>query len=157
MDNNVPKNEEKVEKQVTLKEYFLNEYKVIKERFIDGNNMATTIFGWTGFACMIMMFLYIIYQMFTHKKQIYDAGSAAYGAANRMGHSAMEGARGVGRSVNSVGHSAMQGVRGVGNTMSNTYNKGLDKYHQFQYNQAKAQLNRANQAMGQYGKYSNLQ
>lgn len=155
MDNNVPKKEEK--KTVTLREYFVNEYKVIKERFIDGNNMATTVFGWMGFACMIIMFLYIIYQMFTHKKDIYAAGSSAYGAANRMGHSAMEGARGVGRSMNSMGNSAMQGVRGVGRSMSNTYQKGLDRYHQSQYNAAKAQLERANQAMGQYGKYGNMQ
>ena len=155
MDNNVPKKEES--KKITLREYFVNEYKVIKERFIDGNNMATTVFGWMGFACMIIMFLYIVYQMFTHKKEIYAAGSAAYGAANRMGHSAMEGARGVGRSMNSMGHSAMQGVRGVGKSMSNTYHKGLDQYHKYQYNQAKAQLNRANQAMGQYGKYQGLQ
>ena len=88
--------------------------------------------------------------MFTHKKDIYAAGSSAYGAANRMGHSAMEGARGVGRSMNSMGNSAMQG-------MSKTYQKGLDRYHQSQYNAAKAQLARANQAMGQYGKYGNIQ
>lgn len=155
MNNNVPKKEE--ETKVTLKEYFINEYKVIKEKFIDGNNMVTTVFGWMGFACMIMMFLYIVYKMFTHKKQIYAAGSAAYGAVNYAGHSAMEGVRGVGRSVNSMGHSAMQGVRGVGQSMNNTYNKGLDRYHQAQFNQAKSQLARANKAMGQYGKYGNIQ